>query len=248
MNELDDKFKQALEGYTELPSPQVWDRISAALDEEATATAAPAQPAMRVSFRRRWIAVASIAATLALVVTTWWPTQPAIDKLRDSQIVVPSAPELAPEENNVSAVETTPTKDVPEELLAVQTPAKSSATPLQPTSTREAAQLLTGLGAKGAVIDLAEAQWDLATVDAPETQHEPALDDAPALWIARENISQWAAASTDKIGHWMGKSARQMTETTAKTVGKGVYNWELAKQNVNQTLATILIKQKTPNN
>ncbi|MEY2963412.1 MAG: hypothetical protein RL754_673 [Bacteroidota bacterium] len=256
MQELDDKFKRALEGYTELPNPAVWDKIGAALDAaeaEKTAPTAAAeagqrsQARMTVVYRRAMVAAISVAAVFALVFTVLWPTVVTTVDPVGSEVAGPDADAglplmIAPViEEGVDVVE----NDLIEEnteLLAAQTPVKRSATPAENT-TREAATPLHGLRLKSAAIETPEAlAWNaLPAFEGYEAQAGAARkNDSQRKWTESAlNVSDLAAVGTEKIGHWMGKSARQVTETTAKTVSVGVYNWELAKINLNQTLATI---------
>ena len=247
MNELDNKFKNALQDYTELPAPAIWDRIEAALDEQAgevRSEAAPAQPAtgLRVVFRKRVVAWGSMAATLALLITTVWPEASIEPVIIEPETVqeTPTTPRpvLTPKEELPGSVLETSTATTTPNEVAATTP-KSAPTP-NPSRIVVPVEAPNALPAKNTALRLTpamERNLSLAPVAGPYVpERTPKSPVSPFLRPSTDNI---ASATDGLLSNALGKTARRISETTGQVMLDGVVNWERARTSVNQTLANI---------
>ena len=254
MSNLDHKFKEALEGYTELPSPELWDKISAAVDEhndqngsgELTEepVAAPKKKALVVVWRKQFLAIASAAATIALLWTLIWEPTPEYNH-RAPFNGAPTETDLSSTGTIWSPIEETLKKPATAtepsnatgnatEVAAVTTPAKS---PLAPRWEERLEEHELELALEDDLMELEIVRSEF--IQSPvKVIVEFELEEAN--YYARKE-------ETGKISKIVGEGAKNFGQNMAKIIGKGYLNWESAKVSVNHTLASISTR-KTPKN
>lgn len=253
MSDLDHKFKQALEGYTELPSPELWDRISAAVDEQSGpqqgGEEAPAEvPAPKkkggliVVWRKQLLSAASAAAAIALLWTLSSTPTPSYDS-RELRLPTDVESDLTDAESMFSPVEEALENMSTETVVDSKSVAAVAPKKVLPVAPRWEARLEE----QEAEMALNE---DLLTLDAVRSElvQEPVkviLDFVPTP--EKEETYYASTEEPGRIGQVVGQNAKNLGTGVAKIIGKGYLNWEQAKLSVNNTLATLNTK-KTPKN
>jgi hypothetical protein len=254
VSNVDDTFKNALEGYTELPNPELWEGISAAVDAERARVTAPAQKrGLVVVWRKTLLAVASVAAVIALVWTVGLAPSTSYDP-RELQKTIESGEDLSTEGGVWSPVEA---------LLEAQEIQKTVLDEVLKAGTEE-----SGIKAPGTVAvherkkRVMAPHWEarLAEYEAEMAVNETLL----ALDVVRSELVQepvkvevnftptenafYAEAPAGILSKTLGGGAKALGQNVAKIIGKGYLNWESAKVSVNQTLATLSTKRTSKNN
>lgn len=252
MSDLDHKFKQTLEGYTELPSPELWDRISAAVDEQngpqqgGEDTAEVLEPKKKggliVVWRKQLLAAASAAAAIALLWTVSWTPTPTYDG-RELRLPTDVESDISATEGLFSPVQEVLENKGTETTVDNKSVAAAAPKKVLPVAPRWEARLEE----QEAEMAMNE---DLLMLDAVRSElvQEPVkviLDFVPAP--EKEEIYYASTQEPGKIGQVVGQNAKNLGTGVAKIIGKGYLNWEQAKLSVNNTLATLNTK-KTPKN
>ena len=250
MSNVDDTFKNALEGYTELPNPELWDRISAAVDEHGTggsetghseqSTAKEEAPSRRtglfVVWRKQLLATASAAATIALLWTVSWTPTPSYDsrELRDISGV---SDERSTQDGVWSPIKAALEAQETEQVVQVEVP--ETVVKQRPLAPRWEARL------EDHEVELAMSE-ELLQLDIVRSEFIQEQTKVEVNFVPTET-KYYADATPGKVSRVLGTGAKTVGENMAKIIGKGYLNWETAKVSVNHTLATIQ-SRKTPKN